>query len=99
MQTREHDFLPFFKPKQKVMVYFPSTKVFFSLLLTYVLTLSAKIVKNSTIEKKLERSKSGENTGLSRSKWDVWSVVALLEPTPKLMKEIECMCNQRQWYN
>ena len=38
----------------------PLTKEFFSLILTYVLTLSAKIIKIGTSEKKSERSKSGE---------------------------------------
>ena len=49
------------------------TKGFFSLILTYVLMLRAKIIKNGTSEKKSGRQKLGENTGLSRSKRDVWS--------------------------
>ena len=50
----------------------PLTKVFVSLIFTYVLTLSAKIIKNGTSEKSRD-SKSGKNTGRSRSKWNVWS--------------------------
>ena len=68
-----HEFFTIFSQSEKSELIACLTKVFFFLILTYVLTLKAKIIKNETSEKKSGRSKSGENTGLSRSKQDVWS--------------------------